>query len=1357
MNEGPSEFDLPYYTTQWSKLAEKPQARPKRATYSRRGSMNSESTGNSSKRKFLRMKRCSSTGTEQSPLFSMAADLSVQEDQIEEEEEWGRRLSGSSTTSEKVPFLNLDGHPPAFNALPPPVPPRSRVFRRANSVSDVEKVPKLPPLLKRSHYSIDGSKRKKSRSFSCRNFMDNEFLSLNNESSNSNFAHDFEDEFDSPQAEDAGIGTNNPRILHRGRSLPVLPSPWIEEEDEEEEDDFASAFVPSGFVSPRKRISSPLGGAADFGASPPPRQLTAKTRMSSPEILESPEDLPTPLHAFAQGRYSFSRALSSDDDAMLSDSEPSRSTTCTEDGMMATTNKIAPDRKILQPGNATVNDVLQTMSSEMDVRFLYRAMAKEKNQPNRSQKLWNVALAKSWTTERRNAFLHWATHILGFRYAHAGENVYILQILSNKGRPLLELLQKVVETWDDKNRPILSSVLPNEFAVPSAGKMQRKPSVLKSENLAKPMHIDLFADSLLDGMKHLTMEDKPPSQAAISTFDVMLENDENVKDSDHARPSLDHHSTSIDLMSHMHGTTPIRPRQQGKPPRLSIQSTVSNVSMASPFPVMNFVAEIVSTPRIDASEECWGSCEVEGRDWGSSVPCDPEILEILMVELDQNCSECVPGDCSRKSPLITLSTLAKDKSDNELPEDRHMHESNFLSSSTLEITSYPGARVQFDKSEDALLGNETGKASIRDFSRREKSLAKRRRTALFATANDPVKTIREARKSMFVQLSQISLAKSKALLPESSPEFFSLNALDGHVLFDKQLSAVAQSPLDDRDILEGILDFLQEKELLLSASLVSRRWFEAATNSHANLMLSCVGCESDDFESESYREALPSTQQANHALSLMERPWEYLTSTFPWASFLSEGAYKRVYKVFNRKFRVEEAVSVMDVEEIRSTGNMSVVAAELAVSVMLGSLVRRGVCPNFVSTRGVFSCPYEPPVSIWGSAENKKPRGDFYVSPKVKRRPKEPQQRGRYQYIRMELCDEGDAEEFLKRQPDEALTPCQARHILFQIAFALYAGANRFSLKHYDLKLLNVFLQRVKPVKKGEVVLRYGLGEHVFSLKAPKEEIVIAKLADFGTAKVDSTSNGKQVTMAQFTTLENTPPDFLILGDYARQGHGHDNFGLGLCMLHLFTGHAPYEEIMQDVVCPPNLMDELRRIWEDEEESDYSVVRSLVLSGVFKDDDGHILEGEPDEVLYNTLYKFLVLFGIPDPSDQQVLDSKVMKAINATLSPGNGRSRKGRNGRKVRSDSQTYNRDRKKYSLSKGNNVYISRAREALQSMEGGMELLQSLVQFNPDERASALDVLNSSFMVPLREMEGCEYSEDDEVMSFTALSTNGK
>jgi serine/threonine protein kinase len=382
------------------------------------------------------------------------------------------------------------------------------------------------------------------------------------------------------------------------------------------------------------------------------------------------------------------------------------------------------------------------------------------------------------------------------------------------------------------------------------------------------------------------------------------------------------------------------------------------------------------------------------------------------------------------------------------------------------------------------------------------------------------------------------------------------------------------------------------------------------------------------------------------------------------------------------------------VKQIHSTGNINVVGAELAVSVLLSSLVRRGICPNFVATRGMFSCQYEPPDKYWGTADNKRPKGTVYSPTKINRRPREPKQSGHFQYIRMELCGEGDVEEFLKRQPNKSLSPFQARNLLFQISFALYAAAEKFSLKHYDVKLLNVFLQRM-PKKNGDNVnLRYGLGEHIFSLQSSRNDAIIAKLADYGTANVDCVTNGQNVTIAQFTTLENTPPDFLILGDQALQGHGHDCFGLGLCMLHLFTGHAPYEEILE-VTCPCNLKKELRRIWENEEETQYSVVRSIVLADVYKNEDGHVIEGEADDTLYDTLYKYLVLFGIPDDSSA-LLNSKVMAAVKTTLlSEGRQKKGRGRN-RKNLDDAKKFINDRCKFSLSHGNNQYISRARTSL-------------------------------------------------------------
>lgn len=167
----------------------------------------------------------------------------------------------------------------------------------------------------------------------------------------------------------------------------------------------------------------------------------------------------------------------------------------------------------------------------------------------------------------------------------------------------------------------------------------------------------------------------------------------------------------------------------------------------------------------------------------------------------------------------------------------------------------------------------------------------------------------------------------------------------------------------------------------------------------------------------------------------------------------------------------------------------------------------------------------------------------------------------------MELCNEGDAEEYLKGQSDKVVDTNVAQALLFQIAFALYAAADRFSVEHYDIKPLNVFLKRVDNTM-GNVVVRYGLGSHMFALSLPSDQAIVAKLADFGTANASAESTGQLVTMDQFTILENTLPDFMILGDTAKQGHEHDCFGLGLCMVHLFTGHAPYEEILEDVKCP---------------------------------------------------------------------------------------------------------------------------------------------------------------------------------------------
>lgn len=287
----------------------------------------------------------------------------------------------------------------------------------------------------------------------------------------------------------------------------------------------------------------------------------------------------------------------------------------------------------------------------------------------------------------------------------------------------------------------------------------------------------------------------------------------------------------------------------------------------------------------------------------------------------------------------------------------------------------------------------------------------------------------------------------------------------------------------------------------------------------------------------------------------------------------------------------------------------------------------------------------------------------------------------------MELCEFGDVESCLRNHPNKMFEPDVCRNLLFQMAFALYVATDRFHLRHYDVKLLNFFLQSAKsqdPTIIDEnhphVVLRYGVGKNIFRLRMHPSAAYIAKLADFGTSTSAPGRDGQRITPGQFTTLENTPPDFLILGNAAKQGHGHDSFGLGLCMLHLFTGNCPYEEILGDVICPKNLKEKLRNIWNH---NSHDVIQSALVD---YDEDGIEIE---DERLYHTLYRFLVLFGIPEWQPNNTKHSKVLRAIRLTLT-AQLRS-------KACADVAIFNRDRSKYSLSYGSDERIADARRRLQ------------------------------------------------------------
>lgn len=120
----------------------------------------------------------------------------------------------------------------------------------------------------------------------------------------------------------------------------------------------------------------------------------------------------------------------------------------------------------------------------------------------------------------------------------------------------------------------------------------------------------------------------------------------------------------------------------------------------------------------------------------------------------------------------------------------------------------------------------------------------------------------------------------------------------------------------------AILSFLDERELTHIVSLVCMSWADAAAEALSRLMLVSVGCdpthlenrtdddsdlidELDTLEINDEPTRLPPTSKS------MEIDWDLLINRFPWAQYLSDGAYKRVYRVWNNDFNVYEAISVM--------------------------------------------------------------------------------------------------------------------------------------------------------------------------------------------------------------------------------------------------------------------------------------------------------------------------------------------------------------------------------------------------------------------------------------------------------------
>jgi hypothetical protein len=186
--------------------------------------------------------------------------------------------------------------------------------------------------------------------------------------------------------------------------------------------------------------------------------------------------------------------------------------------------------------------------------------------------------------------------------------------------------------------------------------------------------------------------------------------------------------------------------------------------------------------------------------------------------------------------------------------------------------------------------------------------------------------------------------------------------------------------------------------------------------------------------------------------------------------------------------------------------------------------------------------------------------------------------------------------------------------------------------------------------------------------------------------------------------LENTPPEFLILGSAARQDYSADTFCLGLSLLHLFTGKEPYEEILKEVRCPQYLVKLLQTLWITQDESNpyhliYQVMSSLDLSDSLYKNESFVSENNC--VFYDTIYRYLVLFGIPDDvpwGEANPVWHAILKALDRTYtikedSSSQTRARKQQQQDEINmqeSSFKQYANDYQKWSIRCGSRVEMS-------------------------------------------------------------------
>jgi serine/threonine protein kinase len=519
---------------------------------------------------------------------------------------------------------------------------------------------------------------------------------------------------------------------------------------------------------------------------------------------------------------------------------------------------------------------------------------------------------------------------------------------------------------------------------------------------------------------------------------------------------------------------------------------------------------------------------------------------------------------------------------------------------------------------------------------------------------------------------------------------------------------------------------------------------------------------------------------------------------YPRGKFLSDGAFKKVYCIQSCSSKRREALSIMDVKDLEEREIENVAKIEMEISMMCSILESMRICPNMIRVHSMFQAEYD--VAQWQawnidsmSAFDKMPSlNSRNVTKKSFTDNRLGNSSGRFQYCQMEFCTGGDVEEWVRKC--KVLGIEDVRSYLFQMLFAIYASRETLSLRHYDIKLLNFFatsLQNAGDASSSASSLLIGFGRHLYRIPCAENHPGIVKLADFGTSVVGSESLGSPITVQQFTTLENTPFEFLLLGDSARQSFASDTFCLGLSFLHLLTGFDPYEVLLKGVRCPALLKDRLNEVWSQSNPSNpyhviHMTIQSLQPHDLSEDDiDLSMISNDNSihDILCDTLYRFLVLLGDApylemgfvrnslyehNPVWKELveclgLEEMIMqgrgfhslphtqpssKRGHSNNNSSNNNNARGRQKAQVLLSQcrDTYRSHVQLFSIHGGQDATMQRVRHRLSLLgDGAMELLTKLLHFDPAQRCTMYDALHHPVFESLRIPDPSQHNQQQQ------------